>query len=48
MIILLTTAYIAHELAPVVAEKAKETKKKREREKALKKRILLRMEEVRG
>jgi hypothetical protein len=48
MLIMLTTAFIAHEVAPMVAEKAKETKKKREKEKDLKDRILQRMAEVKG
>ena len=47
MIIMLTTAYIAHEVAPIVKEKAKESKKKREREKDLKQRILKRMNDSR-
>ena len=48
MIIMLTTAFIAHEVAPMVAEKAKENKKKLEKEKELKDRILQRMAEVKG
>lgn len=45
MIIMLTSAYIAKQVAPIVAEKAKETKKRREREKQLKDVILQRMKE---